>query len=161
MNASTIYEHVRASRFATELTDDECEVLVKILELKTLEDGEILIYDGAIDNSLHVIIDGKIAVVKDAGGGEEELLHTLKTGDIAGAMGFIDGTEHSATLRSVGRAEVYKLERDKLEALLTTHPVIVYRVMRSIVRSIHSIVRRMNNQYVQMTNYITKHRGRY
>jgi CRP/FNR family transcriptional regulator, cyclic AMP receptor protein len=38
---------------------------------------------------------------------------------------------------------------------------LVYRVMRAIMRSVHAIVRRMNNQYVQMTNYITKQRGRY
>jgi CRP/FNR family transcriptional regulator, cyclic AMP receptor protein len=33
--------------------------------------------------------------------------------------------------------------------------------MRAIVRTVHSILLRMNLQYVELTNYITKQHGRY
>jgi len=114
-----------------------------------------------MDHRVHVIIEGMVAVIKESGAGDEELLHVLKPQELAGAMGFIDGLEHSATLRSVGESKVYSLERDKFESLLASDPVLVYRVMRAIIRCVHSIVRRMNSQYVELTNYITKQRGRY
>jgi len=33
--------------------------------------------------------------------------------------------------------------------------------MRAIVRRVHAIVLRMNLEYVELTNYITKQHGRY
>ena len=158
---SAIEDIIRATSFAAELTEEQCAELAKIATLRHLKDGETLIHEGRIDNSVHVLINGHLAVIKEAEGGTEEQLHTLKPGEIAGAMGFIDGMEHTATLRSDGETDVFSIERDKLESLLNSHPVLVYRVMRAIMRSVHAIVRRMNNQYVQMTNYITKQRGRY
>lgn len=160
-NPSSIEIIIRTTSFAAELTDDQCAELAKIATLRHLQDGETLIYEGRVDHSVHVLIKGQLAVVKEAEGGEEEQLHTLRPGEIAGAMGFIDGMEHTATLRSVGETELFSIDRESLESLLETHPVLVYRVMRAIMRSVHSIVRRMNNQYVQMTNYITRQRGRY
>jgi hypothetical protein len=33
--------------------------------------------------------------------------------------------------------------------------------MRSIMRTVHRILRGMNTQYVELTNYISKQHGRY
>ena len=161
MNQQRLFDLVRVSPFAVELTEAQCMTLAGIAEIRQLKDAEVLLTEGHMDNSVHVVISGQLAVVKDSEGGGHETLHVLKTGEMAGAMGFIDGLEHSATLRSVGDTEVFSLSRDKFESLLKSDPLLVYRVMRSIIRGVHTIVRRMNNQYVQMTNYITKQRGRY
>lgn len=155
------YELLRGTTLAVELTDTQCKILSEIIYTRTLADGDVLIKEGSVDNSLHVIIQGELAVTKETGADGGETLTILKPGELAGAMGFIDGLDHSATLRSIGETHIFSLERDKFESLLDTHPVIVYRVMRAITRSIHAIVRRMNTQYVELTNYITKQRGRY
>lgn len=161
MNEQERYDILRASPFAAELTDAQSRELARIITVRRLKDGELLLEDGRSDNSLHVVITGMLAVMKDSGAGESMTLHILKTGDLAGALGFIDGMEHSATLSSIGDTEVFTLQRDAFESLLNTDPAIVYRVMRAIVRSVHGIVRRMNNQYVELTNYINKQHGRY
>ena len=85
----------------------------------------------------------------------------LKPGDIAGAMGFIDGKKHSATLRAVKDAHVLKLQRDELEGMLEEHPRLVYKIMKMIVKSVHKTLVRMNRQFVEMNNYIMKEHGRY
>jgi len=161
MNQQRLFDIIRTSPIAVELTEEQCMALAKIVEVRELKDGEVLIREGHMDHSVHVVTSGQLAVVKDSDGGGHETLHVLKAGEMAGAMGFIDGLEHSATLSSVGETEVFSLSRDKFESMLKTDPVLVYRVMRSIIRGVHIIVRRMNNQYVQLTNYITKQRWRY
>ncbi len=152
---------VRSTPLAVELTDEQCEVLAGIIDSRTLQDGDMLIREGKVDNSLHVVVKGMLAVVKDTGGGDMVTLHILKAGDLAGELGFMDGMEHSASLRSIGETEVFSLERESFESLLAEHPALVYRVMRAIIRQVHAIVRRMNTQYVELTNYITKQHGRY
>jgi len=61
----------------------------------------------------------------------------------------------------MGETEIYSLQRQALESLVDKHPMLLYRVMRGIVRSVHRILRRMNFEYVELTNYITKQHGRY
>ena len=115
---------------------------------------------GDINNNPYVM-DGDIIVTRNAGGDEYVTLDHLKPGDIAGAMGFIDGKKHSATLRAVKDAHVLKLQRDELEAMLEEHPRLVYKIMKMIVRSVHKTLVRMNRQFVEMNNYIMKEHGRY
>lgn len=161
MNNSVIVDTLRKAPISTNLTDEQCHVLSNIAELKALSNDEILMEEGHVDNSFHVIASGLLAVTKEAGGGDWLTLHILRPGDLAGELGFIDGRPHTATLRAVGETTVLSFAREQLEEILETHPWIIYRLMQNIVQAVHDIVSRMNNQYVEMTNYIMKRHGRY
>ncbi|VFN04023.1 MAG: Cyclic nucleotide-binding domain-containing protein [Candidatus Kentron sp. G] len=160
MDENAKFEILRKSPIAANMTDKECRVLATIPISRTLTNEERLISEGHIDHSLHLIVSGMLAVTKDVGGGDWLTLHILKKGDLAGELGFIDGRPHSATLRSVGETTIFSFERDQFEKILEDNPWVVYRVMQSIVQAIHEILRRMNNQHVELTNYITKRHGR-
>ncbi len=136
-------------------------MLSGILTSRTLQDGEVLIEEGRADNALHVIARGRLEVSRRVAGGEFITLHVLKEGDLAGAMGFIDGAGHSATLKAMGEVTIFSMERAAFESLITSHPRLVYRVMRGIIRAVHGILLRMNQQYVEMSNYIRQEHGRY
>ncbi|MCF6235281.1 MAG: cyclic nucleotide-binding domain-containing protein [Gammaproteobacteria bacterium] len=161
MSSKENLQIVRLSPLAEDLTDEQCRVLADIVEVRQLKDDESLIREGEKDNSLHVVIKGKLAVTKNSSGDEKLTLHILKVGDLAGAMGFVDGAEHSASLVSLGESEVFSLDRSKLEALLDSNGTLVYQVMRAIVRSVHTILRRMNTQHVELNNYINRQHGRF
>jgi len=149
------------SPLSSELEGDEIKALAGVITTKHLNDSDILLQEGTTDDALYIIIKGRLAATRNTGADEYVNLHTLQPGDMAGAMGFIDGTEHSATLRALGDADVYKLERSAFESLLQTHPALVYKVMRAIIRSVHTTLLRMNRQFVEMNNYIMKEHGRY
>lgn len=61
----------------------------------------------------------------------------------------------------MGEAGVISFDRERVEALLLDQPWIVYRLMQAIVQAAHQILRRMNVQYIEMANYVTKQHGRY
>ncbi len=161
MSELELRDMIAATPLAVNLSLEDCAELAKVAVVRDLKDGEPLIHEGEVDNALHVVIEGTLAVTKHTGGGEWITLHILKAGDMAGELGFLDGMEHTATLRSVCDSRVFSLERESLESLLEAHPRLVYEVMRNVVREVHSIVGRMNTQYVELTNYITKQHGRY
>jgi len=161
MSSVTNYEVLCASPLGVDLGKGDCAALAEVLSTRQLKADEILIKENSTDDSLHVIISGRLAATCNTGNNDYVTLHTLRTGDMAGAMGFIDGTEHSATLRALSDTEVYTLKRQDLESLLDNHPVLVYKVMRSIIRSVHATMAHMNRQFVEMNNYIMKEHGRY
>jgi CRP-like cAMP-binding protein len=159
-NDSTI-EINRHFPLGAELEADEIKALAGVISTARLSENDILIKEGTTDDALHIVINGRLAATRNTGGDEYVTLHVLHDGDMAGAMGFIDGTEHSATLRALCDTEVYTLERSAFESLLESHPALVYKVMRSIIRSVQSTLMRMNRQFVEMNNYIMKEHGRY
>ena len=161
MNDSSNIESIKRSDISAGLTDEQCQILADIIEIHNLADGDILISEGHTDNRLFMIDKGRIEVTRGAQGGEWITLAILKDGDFAGEMGFIDGSVHSATLRSMGKARILSLSRDALESLIDTHPHLVYKLMQTIIRVVHKLLTKMNQQYVEMNNYITKQHGRY
>ena len=152
---------ILGSVLGKDLTGDECAMFKDLGEIRDLEDGEVLIEEGKVDHRLHLVIDGNVAVTRKTTGEDWVVLHILRKGELAGELGFIDGQEHSATLRAIGPARVFSLERNRFESLLESNPLLVYRVMRAIIRGVHNTLRRMNVQQMEMTNYITRQHGRY
>jgi CRP-like cAMP-binding protein len=149
------------SPLGRELTPEQSRKLAEVVRGRCLEKGMFLLEEGQKDDSLHLVTGGELEVVKATGGGDWVTLQVLRPGDIAGEMGFIDGAEHSAAIRSLGYSEVVTLARSDLEKLLDDDPHLVFNVMRAIMRTVHGIMRRMNLQLIEMTNYVTKEHGRY
>lgn len=152
---------IQQSSLGRELSLAQCEKLAAVVTACCLEKGMFLLEEGCKDDSIHVITSGELEVVKQVGGGDWVTLQLLRPGDMAGELGFIDGLEHSAAIRALGKAEVFSLARPDLEKLLDEDPHLAYHVMRAIMRTVHGILRRMNLQLVELNNYVTKQHGRY
>jgi CRP-like cAMP-binding protein len=161
MNDQDRYEALRTTKLAAELTDDQCRTLARLVTLHELKQGEVLAREGSVDNHIYVILSGTLGVVKNAGTADAITINTLAAGEFVGEMGFMDGTELYASKVALGDLRVLGLEREKLESLLATDPLIVYRVMRAIIRVVHQIQRRLAMHQLELSNYIYKQHGRY
>jgi CRP/FNR family cyclic AMP-dependent transcriptional regulator len=150
------------SALAAELDAKQCAALAELVTVRDLADGEVLVDEGKSDDHVHVVVSGTLAVAKQVQpGGKWINLNVLTKGDLAGELAFMDGTPHYAALRSVGATRILSLKREKLESLLGSDPLIVYRVMRAIFRIVHGILHRMALQASELTNYIYKQHGKY
>jgi CRP-like cAMP-binding protein len=153
---------VRESALAAELDAKQCAVLAELVKVRDLADGEVLVDEGKSDDHVHVVVSGTLAVARQVPpGGQWINLNVLTKGDLAGELAFMDGKPHFAALRAVGPTRILSLKRERLESLLASEPVIVYRVMRAIFRIVHGILHRMALQASELTNYIYKQHGKY
>ena len=157
----TAREALKTSKLGPELTEQQLDTLAPYVTFRDLADGEVLVAEGTSDNHLYGLMSGALDVVRNAGKPEAVTLFAMSGGDLVGELSFIDATPHYASLVASGPTKVFGLEREKLESLLDSHPQIVYRVMRAIVRTTHQIQRRLSMQSVELTNYIFKQHGRY
>ena len=159
--ATTLHDAVRTSRLAAELDADQAAVLAGLMTLDTCAPGQVLSREGSVDNRLYVIVGGTLSVVKNLGTADETLLVTLQPGDFAHELGFLDGTERYASMVAATESKVLVFERSKLERLIETDPLILYRVMCAIVHTAHRIQARQSMQAAELTNYVFKTHGRY
>jgi len=149
------------SSLGADLSDSEVGVLGALMVERELADGEFLFEDGTNDDSLHVILMGKLEVVKRTGGDDYASLAVLRDGELAGELSFIDGSPHTVGLRALCETHVLSLARESFEGIVDSNPQLVYKVMRAVARSAHRIVHRMNTEFVELSNYIFKQHGRY
>lgn len=159
--STALYDAVRASRLAEELSPEQTAVLAQVLRLQTLPAREVLAREGSADNLLYVIVSGALGVVKNLGAADETTIVTLQAGDFAHELGFLDGAARYASLVTLVPTQVLVLEREKLESLVVSDPRVLYRVMCSIIRAVHKVQTRLSVQASELTNYIFKQHGRY
>ncbi|MEW5755606.1 MAG: Crp/Fnr family transcriptional regulator [Pseudomonadota bacterium] len=160
MSNKVNFEALAKTPVASELTPVECQVLAGIMSMRQLKDGEILVSEHGTDQTLFVLIKGKLGVYSTMEGGQE-LVYTMIEGECAGTRAFVDRAPRKATLKSIGDTTVYTMEPDDFESLLEDHPRIVYKVMRALFRLTHIHLQRMNQETQQLANYISKTHGRY
>jgi CRP-like cAMP-binding protein len=160
MGNAADYKLVRNSSVGSELHEEEAKVLAGVLEVRQLKNAELLVSEGGSEQTLFILISGKLGVLSTAGG-KEKLVHTMKEGECAGTRAFVDRTPRKATLRAVGNATVYTLTPEAFETLVDDHPRLAYKVMRALFRNTHANLMRMNQETQELSNYINKSQGRY
>ena len=160
---SLVKDTLHKSTITEELSDAEVEIISGLFDVQEYKAGQAIIRPGVDQpDNLYILAHGEIQVKIQSTEGEAAI-HVLKPGDLAGIIPFVGGaaTQHSAALYAIGDTRVLSLERTKFESLINSHPLIVYKVMRGVVRNVHSIVRHMNAQSSEMSNYIFRTHGRY
>jgi CRP/FNR family cyclic AMP-dependent transcriptional regulator len=160
---SLVMDTLRTSTITEELSDDEVRIIEGLFEVQDYKSGEIIVQPGDKQpDNLYILAHGDIEVKIDSEG-KQSIIHVLKPGDLAGIITFVGGaaSDISATLYAVGKTKVLSMARAEFEKLINSHPMIVYKVMRGVVRNVHGIVRRVNSQSAELSNYIYRTNGRY
>lgn len=160
---SLVIDTLRTSAITEELSDAEVEILAELFDVRDYKGGDVIVRPGDEQpDNLYILAHGDIEVKIQSSEGAATI-HVLKPGDLAGMITFVGGaaTQVSATLYAVGDTKVLGLARSKFETLINSHPMIVYRVMRGLARNMHGIVRRMNTESAELSNYIYRTHGRY
>lgn len=160
---SLVIDTLHTSTITEELTNAEVGILAGLFEVRDYKGGEVITSPSEEKNdNLFILAHGEIEV-KVMSGHDEATIHVLKPGDLAGIITFVGGpaSHHSATLYAIGDTKVLSLQRTQFETLIESHPMIVYKVMRGVVRNVHGIVRRINVQSSELSNYIFRTHGRY
>jgi len=152
---------LKQTPLSVEMDEAEVKALARIVEIRDCADGEMLVKEGERNSHLYVPITGKIAIVKLDEHNETRVLHVIAQGDLAGELSFMDGEPRYASLVASGQTRVLVLDRPRFEELLVTHPVVVYKAMRAIMRVAHRVQRRMNMQMVDMQHYLYRTGGKY
>src|SRR3989338_2495233 len=136
---SLVIDTLRTSTITEELNDSEVEIISKLFEIQDYKAGQAIVRPGVDQpDNLYILAHGEIEVKIQSSEGEAAI-HVLKPGDLAGIITFAGGTSAhvSAILCAIGDTKVLSMPRAKFEMLINTHPMIVYKVMRGVVRDVH------------------------
>jgi CRP-like cAMP-binding protein len=154
-----VTDALRATPLVAGLSAEEIDTLSRIVHVRDLVDGEVLVAEGALDSKLHVVLHGRIEVVRHGEHGRH-VLQSLGPGDLAGELSFMDDAPRFAALVASGATEVLALDRVDFETLIDPSPRVVYKVMRSIMHAARAVQRRLSLQMRDLENYLYRTGGR-
>jgi CRP-like cAMP-binding protein len=109
-------------------------------------DGDAVIVEGAAQDSLYVILSGKLHIVVGSSADRPMLLAALGPGDSMGEINLFDPGTASASAIARGSALVWSLSRAELDSFLKSDPVIGVSVLSALLGQMSKRIRVMNDK---------------
>lgn len=105
------------------LTPEEREAIVREMEVETHDEGSVIITEGDPGSSMYVIASGEVKVYTRGTGNTGTIyLARLGEGDFFGEVSVLTGKPRTATITASQRSELLRLDREKLDGVLSTYP---------------------------------------
>ncbi|MBZ4418149.1 cyclic nucleotide-binding domain-containing protein [Myxococcus sp. RHSTA-1-4] len=126
------------------LSPAELTHLAELARVRSFGAGEVVFEEGDLGDSLFVIVDGQVEVVRRLPGGGVSPLSVLSAPEFFGEMGLIDKDYRSATVRAKTEAHLLQLTAQDLRAFRQSHGEGFTFVVVNIARSLSARLREAN-----------------
>lgn len=126
------------------LSPAELARLAELARVRRFEAGEVVFEEGDLGDSLFVIMNGQVEVVRRLPDGQVRPLTVLASPEFFGEMGLIDKEYRSATVRARTEAHLLQLTAQDLRAFRQAHGDGFTFVVVNIARSLSARLREAN-----------------
>jgi hypothetical protein len=108
--------------------------VIRGLELRSFEPGEIIVTEGEPGASLFLLTTGSVRTYVRDQEGRSAAVRTLGEGDFFGEVSLLEGSPRTATVTAAGRCELLEIDRLTLGRIAHKHPHI-WSVVRGFYES--------------------------
>ena len=133
-----------------DLTDADLQKISEITREVTFAKGQRVFTEGSIGDSLFVIADGLVRVLKKGRIANEEV-STLKSGQHFGEMALIDDGPRSTTIEAVENTQLLEIKREELESLLAMNLEDAYRIYQTMAKYLCLRLRQTTKEFAFST----------
>jgi len=105
---------------------------------KLFEDGEIIIHQGEVGDSMFVIQEGEVEIYAEKDG-KEVPLAVRSAGDLIGEMAVFEREVRSASARARGRVRILTLDKKNFLRRINEDPSLALRIVRTMSRRIREL----------------------
>ncbi len=123
------------------LRADDAARLAALLKRQFLHKGDVLCRKGEKGDTLYMIVEGKLKIVRHASNGDEVILAILSEGDFCGEMALLDGLPRSADAVAVEDVSLYVLTRNDFYSCVANNE----RAVKSILSTLSKRLRKADD----------------
>ena len=120
---------------------------------KIYQNGEVVIHQGETGNSMYVIQDGYVEVIKETNGQNVQLA-VLGKGDFFGEMAIFEKEVRTATVRALGPTRILTIDSKNLLRRIHEDPSLAYRLLQVMSNR----VRKLDDDYASFSNAAFKYK---
>jgi CRP/FNR family cyclic AMP-dependent transcriptional regulator len=101
---------------------DEFALLIEYLSVRRVDEGAVIFREGDRGGHLCLLLEGRLAVLKDGGNGEKKKVTDVTAGKLIGEVSMMDGMPHSATVVASTSSVLVLLSRENLARICEERP---------------------------------------
>lgn len=118
-------KELEASRLFTAFPEGALEAILASTELRSYDEGDIIVTEGEQGSSLFLIVSGEVKVFTRGERGEHVPLAELGPGDFFGEVSLLTGRPRTATITARSEVTAIELAREDVDEITATHPGVV------------------------------------
>lgn len=130
--AINLVEKLKESQVFKNISDDDLEALVQMMERREFKAGEVLFHRGDEGDSMVEIIEGKIRIYTEDSEGNELTLVFRGPGELVGELSLLDQEPRSASVMAVEDSKVLVLDREHFITFLKDRPAVGLQLMLTL-----------------------------
>lgn len=147
------------------LSESQLQGLVSIVQRRIFGEGDMLIREGEIGETMFILLDGIVEVSKSLT--LKVGHHTFERADKSfarlegkhhaclGEMGLIGRDERSASIQALTRCMVFEVRREDFDRYCAGQPEAGYLIVREIIRVISDRLRGANQDILKLTTALS------
>ena len=139
-------EVLQKSRLFEGLLPEEIEMLAELTQAKSFKSGETVFEQGDVGDSLFLMVEGAVDVIRKRADASEHIIAALKAPDFFGEMSLIDKEYRSATIRASADTSMLCLSNENLHSFARVYKNGFTLVVINIARVLSSRLRETNEK---------------
>lgn len=128
------------------------------MDERDIKAGEILFREGEPSDSVYLILDGEVEVLRDLGD-RRIRLGTRRAGQIIGEMGVIRGQPRSATIRAVSDTKVSRITKEQFLTAFGGKDKLALRILKMLCERLGDADRRLSEGQLHENGVATSEIG--
>jgi signal transduction histidine kinase len=118
--------------FMDRLTERDRHALASRASQVRFAAGSSIFCEGDVGDALYIVLNGQVAVIKEAGHGPDMLLAYQGPGEVLGEMSLVGHQPRSASVVAVEDTDLLRIDEDDFPALLEEHPGINWAILNAL-----------------------------
>ncbi len=142
-------EELQKSRLFEGLLPEEIEMLAEVTQQRKFEQGDVVFEQGDVGDSLFLLVEGSVEVLREGADGSEHLIASLDAPEFFGEMSLIDKEYRSASIRAKTEALLLCLTNENLHSFARVYKNGFTLVVINIARVMSARLRETNQKLIE------------
>src|SRR5215213_11129187 len=130
-------DELRKIPLFADLSEEDLEQLYKMAETVSIPAGHLVLREGDPGDSLYVLLDGELEVIKRQGS-QDILLAVYKPGQFFGEMALLEQAPRSASVRTLRESRLLVISQAAFQTLLSCSPSAPFKILRTVTSRLRS-----------------------
>jgi CRP-like cAMP-binding protein len=141
-------ESLKSVNYFSGLDTTELESIKPLMMEKSVEKGDIFLFEGEWSEYLYFLIGGLVKVYKSSSNGKEQILHIAPPGESLNDVSTFDGGSNQASMVAMTPVHLYAIRKEDLMVMLQAHP----RIYLNILKALAYRIRRDSNLVEELSS---------
>jgi len=125
--------------------DEQLRMLAAVVTRKSVTRSTTVMASGDPNDSLYIVLSGRLKVLMSDAEGKEVILSILGPGEFFGEMGLIDDSPRSASVTAIEACELLSIAKRDFKKCLAENFEMTMAVMRGLVRRLREADRKIGS----------------